>query len=206
MISVAIQDIKDGEELFTLPYQSTLTVEKSAFYTKAQDALVDLEYWKVLVLVLVFEYGQQSHSSWGPYLRLLPDNFDTLMYWSEMELMELRGSTILSKIGKVDAEHVFETQLWPIASTYRSDFGEYAESLGGVEGKAIFQTLCHRMASIIFAYGFDLDPDFDSDTEQEVSDEGENSEKLMLVPLADMLNADADFNNVSVLRRLWLHI
>lgn len=199
MLVVALEHIDEGEELFTIPYTSTLTVENTLLYTKAYEPLKPLQYWAALTLALICEYGRGQQSPWEPYLQLLPDALDTLMHWSDSELSELQGSTVISKIGKSDADELFETKLWPIASTHRNSFGLLAEMFATPDGKTTFKDLCHRTASIIFAYGFDYDPDFDSDTEVETSDDGQgDSGKIMMVPLADMLNADADLNNVGI--------
>ena len=58
------------------------------------------------------------------------------------------------------------------------------------------------MASIILAYAFDLDNDDGSATsgtedDKLVEDDSEEVLPKAIVPLADMLNADADRNNVS---------
>ena len=63
-----------------------------------------------------------------------------------------------------------------------------------------FVQLAHMAGSLIMAYAFDLGKSDDTDEEADedgfVEDDEEDPEKGM-VPLADMLNADADRNNVS---------
>ena len=197
--SVAVEDIDEGEELFTIPYDSVLSVENSAFRRNNIQHVQSLESWPALVLTLIYEYGQGNQSRWAPYLNLLPETLDTLMFWDEVELAELQASTVVDKIGKEDADKLFFQRLWPIAEAIPNVFGSYAPRFEGVGGKAEFLTLCHRMASLIFAYGFDLDPDISSEEEREISDDGSHMEEPPkgMVPLADLLNADGDLNNVT---------
>lgn len=66
--------------------------------------------------------------------------------------------------------------------------------------------MCHRVASVIMAYAFDIpekvadvngDPPTEQDGDELVSDDEEDEPTVLsMIPLADMLNADADRNNV----------
>ena len=200
---MAVDDICEDEDLFTLPYSSTLTVENSTFYAQTHVHLETLQPWAALVLVLIFEHGQGSESPWWPYLSILPKKLDTLMFWSQEELLQLKGSTVLNKIGKAEADELFEMQLWPVAHSSATQFGWYSSIFARDLGRAEFLKICHRMASLIFAYGFDHDPDILSDVEKEASlQEDKEPTKIMMVPLADLLNADGDLNNVSLVIQL----
>jgi SET domain-containing protein 6 len=128
--------------------------------------------------------GQRPDSKWAPYLAILPRQLDSLVFWSESELAELQASTVVTKIGKVGAEQMFAEHI--------TRLGEY-----DVE-------LYHRVASVIMAYAFDIPEDGDTkETEQSegnaddlISDDGEDEKTILsMIPLADMLNADADRNN-----------
>ena len=196
-LPVATEDIDTAEELFTLPYSLTLTVENSAYFARNHEKLQVLPHWAALVLVLIFEYGQDLKSQWAPYLKLLPDRMDTLMYWSDAELSELQGSEVLNKIGRQEAEDMFEKVLWPLAGDDTSQFGCYTESFTGPVGKDSFIKLCHRMAALIFAYGFDFQPCVSSSSEGDALEDEDESQRVMMVPLADLLNADGDLNNAS---------
>ena len=46
---------------------------------------------------MMYEEAQGEASRWCDYLRDLPTDFDTLIYWSEDELDMLQASTIRSK-------------------------------------------------------------------------------------------------------------
>ena len=149
-----------------------------------------------LVLVMIYESGLGGKSAWWPYLRLLPTNFDTLVYWLPSELAELQGSAVLKKIGKEGADESFRTVLLPLVSSHMDLFGEYASALGGPEKEATLLQVAHRMATLVMAYAFDLEEEVRTrDGEDSLIDEA--SQPKAMVPLADMLNADGDKNNVS---------
>ena len=67
---------------------------------------------KALILVLIFETRPQS--PWKPYIDLLPREFDSLMFWSPQELSALRGSSVLDKIGREEADETFLQKLLPV--------------------------------------------------------------------------------------------
>jgi len=128
--------------------------------------------------------GQRPNSKWAPYLAVLPRQLNSLVFWSDSELAELQASAVVTKIGKVGAEEMFAEHITPL--------GEY-----DVE-------LYHRVASVIMAYAFDIPEDGETkDAEQSegnaddlISDDGEDEKTILsMIPLADMLNADADRNN-----------
>lgn len=128
--------------------------------------------------------GRREDSKWAPYLAILPTKLDSLVFWSESELSELQASTVRQKIGKASAEQFFSQHVTPLG------LGN-----GDVE-------MCHRVASIIMAYAFDIpenistdEPDDREEGEDLMSDDEEEQTVLSMVPLADMLNADADRNN-----------
>ena len=127
--------------------------------------------------------GQRSNSKWAPYLAILPRQLESLIFWSESELRELQASTVVKKIGRKEAEQMFADHITPLDE-------------GNVE-------LHHRVASVIMAYAFDIpedgeekEPEHDGDADELVSDDGEDEKTVLsMIPLADMLNADADRNN-----------
>lgn len=125
---------------------------------------------------------QHQNSRWLPYLAVLPSKLDSLVFWSPSELAELQASSVLNKIGKADAEALFRQKVEP---------------LGLVNGSIEF---FHQMASIIMAYAFDIpQEDLQSDLESEIAGELIEDEDqqtvLTMIPLADLLNADAERNN-----------
>ena len=192
---VAQANIDEDEELFSIPNSSILTSLTTELPSSAKQDLDDP--WLALILSMVFEFQQGTKSRWKPYFDILPDRFDALMLWSQAELRALQGSAVVDKIGKKSADDLFTTQLIPIIRRHDANF--HASDLTDDQLLA----LSHRMGSTIMAYAFDLaDPSTstvpgskeDDGWEEDVSDTGDMLPKGM-VPLADMLNADASRNN-----------
>lgn len=125
---------------------------------------------------------QRKNSRWSPYFAILPSRLDSLVFWSPPELAELQASAVINKIGKTDAEAIFHQKVEP---------------LGLVNGTI---ELFHQIASIIMAYAFDIpqdDPrsDLEGERDEELIDDEDQQTVLTMIPLADMLNADAERNN-----------
>lgn len=116
---------------------------------------------------------------------ILPEGFDTPMFWTNEELQELKGTEVIARIGKEKSEEQYNTVLFPII---KANPGLFDLEKCGLQA-------FHRMGSLILAYSFGL-----SDSANETDDEDEEQkENLAMVPLADMLNADPQLNNVSAL-------
>jgi N-lysine methyltransferase SETD6 len=151
--------------------------------------------WNSLILVIIYEYLRNEASPWYPYFKVLPTTFNTLMFWNSAELAELQGSAVLDKIGKSEAEEGWKTTIIPFMVDHPSLFPVAEDSKDST-----FVQLAHMAGSLIMAYAFDLGKSDDTDEEADedgfVEDDEEDPAKGM-VPFADMLNADADRNNVS---------
>ncbi|KAI5365138.1 putative SET domain, rubisco LSMT, substrate-binding domain superfamily [Septoria linicola] len=191
---VATKDIAEDEELFSIPRASILTTETSDLPANVRK---EIDHpWLSLILVMVYEYLKSTDSSWKPYFDLLPEQFDSLMFWSDDELQLLEGSAVVEKIGKETADSTFSEQLIPIIAQHADVF-----KTGGRSNDELL-ALCHRMGSTIMAYAFDLEkPESEqSQRDEEEWEEDEESATLPkgMVPLADMLNADADRNNAKL--------
>jgi SET domain-containing protein 6 len=190
--TVAVQDIAEDEELVAIPRRAILTAENSSLPANLLAGLEDP--WLQLILAMVFEDAQESQSRWKAYLDILPKTFDTLMFWSPAELALLEGSAVVHKISRETADSTFAEKLLPIIRANQDAFMSHRRS------DEDLLALCHRMGSTIMAYAFDLEKSEDAppaqDEEWEV-DEEENPSKGM-VPLADLLNADADRNNAKL--------
>lgn len=194
--AVAMEDIEEGEVLFALPLTDVLSVETSALQQLLAQEVQELDEWLSLVLVLIYEYGQGEKSPWRPYLDILPSQFDTLAYWTPQELAELQGSAVVKKIGREGADEFFRTRLLPIVKAYPDIFGENASAFKGGAAESVLLRLAHRTATLIMAYAFDLEAEkIDEDSEE--ADSQYHTFSKGMVPLADMLNADGDNNNVS---------
>ncbi|MCJ1289979.1 hypothetical protein MMC34_001514 [Xylographa carneopallida] len=185
---IARVDIEENEELFSIPQSAVLSTANSELRSKLPE-INKLDSWLGLILVMIYEYNLGRHGRWFSYFCVLPAHFDTLVYWSDNELKELQGSAVLSKIGKAEADKTFAEVLLPLA--------RQCEQIMAGRSDEYFMSSAHRMATLIMAYGFDLERDEktqDVDEEGFVSDDEDEKPKGM-VPLADMLNADGDKNN-----------
>ncbi|KAL2067851.1 hypothetical protein VTL71DRAFT_15949 [Oculimacula yallundae] len=182
---VAMEDIREDEVLFTIPRSAVLntTTALGPSDISTTPAILDMPSWLALTAIILAE-GQRQDSKWAPYLALLPRDLDSLVFWSDEELKELQASTVVHKIGRAAAEDMFSRHISPLLHNANSE-------------------MCHRVASIIMAYAFDIpeiaSQDGPENTEEEddlVSDDGEDEKTILsMIPLADMLNADATRNN-----------
>jgi len=196
MRTVATADIDQDEILFSIPRRIVLSVQNSLFKQQHGDLLSSLaeDPWLSLILVMIYEHGRRSESNWKLYFDILPSSFDTLIYWSENEMEELQASAVVKKIGKAEADQIFEEKIWPIVESQAGVFGFQ----NGISKEEVVQ-LAHRMGSLIMAYAFDIESSDAKEPDEEgyaTEDEDEDLPKGM-VPLADILNADAARNNVS---------
>ena len=123
------------------------------------------------------------------------------MYWTEDELAELQASAVVNKIGKQSANEMFLEQLIPVIKEFAPVFfaGDERASQRAEEMRDERNlTLMHRMGSLIMAYAFDVEPSVlrkDIDEEGYASEDEDEALPKGMVPLADMLNADADRSN-----------
>jgi SET domain-containing protein 6 len=201
--TVATADIADDEELFAIPRTLVLNIQNSDLQSRIPDSLKGLGPWIGLMLVMMYEYLKGKESLWCSYFQVLPRQFDTLMFWTESELAELQGSAVVNKIGKNQAEENIIKDIVPILEDNPSIFPPPAMSLdtwSDSKGRRTLLELAHIMGSLIMAYAFDIEEDAERDDGPD-SKEGsfvtdEDDPPKGMVPLADMLNADADFNNV----------
>lgn len=166
---------------------------------KSQDS------WTTLILILIHEHLQGAVSQWKPYLDVLPASaaeFSTPMFWSAPELAELQASPVASKVGRDEAEKMIRTKIVPVVTAHEDVFypatgGDGQHRLSEDE----LVQLAFRMGSVIMAYAFDLEKDDeeedkkdDEEEEDEWVEDREGKTMLGMVPMADILNADATFN------------
>jgi SET domain-containing protein 6 len=152
--------------------------------------LDSLDEWMSLILVMLYE-NQQAASPWRPYFGtslsfgcfnsdILPEQFDTPMFWNETELKELAGTEVVSRIGKQKSEEQYTQLLLPIITANPNLF----------DPSKCDADAFHRMGSLVLAYSFG-----NSDSSDDESESGHT--EISMVPLADMLNANPQLNNVS---------
>ncbi|KAL6713075.1 Ribosomal lysine N-methyltransferase 4 [Lecanora helva] len=200
---VATKDINEDEELFSIPQSDVLTAQNSSLQRVKPALLERLDTWNALVLCMIHEDGQGQDSRWWPYLQVLPTEFDTLIYWSPSELAELEGSAVVDKIGKNEADAAFTKILLPLVQQNSELFGRYSKDFSSSNARAALLEVAHRMATLIMAYGFDLEAEAtSSDEEEEVDGSSQSAYELNkgMVPLADLFNADGHLNNAHLLQ------
>ncbi|KAF7508506.1 hypothetical protein GJ744_009219 [Endocarpon pusillum] len=197
---VTIAAISPGEELFAIPRNLVLQTTNSELYSKIPDFFADLGPWDSLILVLIYEYLRRDSSPWFPYLQLLPTTFDTLMFWTPAELLELQGSAVVDKVGKGSAEENWNHTILPIMMENEALFPLSTENATDRQRQLL--RFAHMTGSMIMAYAFDLDADSYGSSDQNAADEGdsdltedEDNPTKGMVAFADMLNADAHRNN-----------
>ena len=214
---MATADIPEDTVLFTIPRRAIISVEASELSRRIPDVFKDStsaledadneadeegddtgvtpDAWVSLILVMIYEHLQGDKSPWKPYLDTLPKEFDTLMFWSESELSELQASSIVSKIGKDEAEDMFRAKILPVIQAHADVF--YPDGVQRLDEDQLI-ALCHRMGSTIMAYAFDLENDEDKpdaeDEDDEWVEDREGRLTMGMVPMADILNADVVFN------------
>ncbi|KAK3360456.1 hypothetical protein B0T25DRAFT_629544 [Lasiosphaeria hispida] len=207
---IATADIEPDTILFTIPRQAILCTTTSDLATKlpsfftqdASSAASDdgddsksQDGWTLLILMLIHEALQGSASRWKPYLDILPRRFDTPMFWPASDLAELQASSVVAKIGKAEADAMIRTRILPIINAHPTAF--FPAGTPPLSDADLW-ALAHRMGSTIMAYAFDLESDAASEKESTPEDDWveDHAPPIMLgmVPLADLLNADATFN------------
>ncbi|KAI9442566.1 SET domain-containing protein [Lactarius indigo] len=217
----ALCDLQQDHTLFSLPRDLTFSTRTSSL-----PPLIGEEDWKKhglhvswagLILCLMWEAAQGESSKWSTYLASLPITFDTPMFWSSEDLEQLKGTAVLDKIGKEQAENDYANKVVPILKSRTDLFGtEHPDPRFSLEAY-------HVMGSRILSRSFqveaqprvdashtpplahegaemDLDnssplPHGNGDTEnieddvESDSDNGDDPANVAMVPMADMLNA-----------------
>lgn len=133
---------------------------------------------------------------------VFPESFDTLVYWDREELEEMRGCEVVDRIKKEEAEHDFKTILAPVLQRHQNVFANTVVDFSNLEQSVV--QVAHRMMTIIMSYSFDVQPssfvspDEDSDSDMDMDDVDFSTFFKGLVPMADMLNSDADIFNTRI--------
>lgn len=204
--AVANKDIEPETILFTIPRKGIINVQTSDLparlpvifdlgraETEAEDedeSIPPLDSWSSLILIMIYEFLKGEDSLWKPYFDVLPETFDTPMFWSDEELDELQASSVRDKIGKDEAESMFFSHIIPVI---RKNSDLFPSSLDMADDQLI--ALAHRMGSTIMSYAFDLENDDEPEDDNEEWVEDRDGKSMMgMVPMADILNADAEFN------------
>jgi SET domain-containing protein 6 len=170
---------------------------------EGDDEKEPLDPWTSLILVMMYEHLQGDASRWKPYMDVLPRTFDTPIFWSEAELKELEGTCLTTeKIGKQQSDDMLRSRVVPVVQENPDVF--YFDGADALSEEQLL-SLAHRMGSTIMSYAFDLDNEHEeSDNEEDgwVEDR-DGTTPLGMVPMADILNANADFNVSDIIIRLY---
>lgn len=199
-------DLREDDELFAIPKSLVLMTTTSSIPITLLEPLDGLGSWPPLIITIIFEYLRGAASPWFPYFRVLPITFDSLMFWSNSELAELQASAVVEKVGKESAEEDWRSSIIPMMLEHHDLFPVSGET--DQEKTTELIKLAHMAGSLIMAYAFDIDRDEQQndaaeDADDDEYEEDDEAEPLKgMVPFADMLNADADRNNVSRQQRL----
>jgi SET domain-containing protein 6 len=214
---VAIKQIPQDCTLFAIPRSAIINVETSelpkklpkvfeAAFEEEDEDTEPLDPWESLILIMLYEHLQGDASQWKPYLDVLPTTFDTPMFWSESELKELEGTVLtLDKVGKQESDNKLRSRIIPVVMHNAPIF--YPAGSDQLSEAELLR-LAHRMGSTIMAYAFDLDNKEDDSEEEEDGWVVDTDAQTMLgmVPMADILNANADFNVSYVAGELYRYL
>lgn len=193
---IALEDIEEGEVLFTIPRSSILAVDsvnpeltpEISKLFKESPLVKQLDTWMALILYMMIRIKDDE---FRPYYDVLPQKLNTLMYWDEKEVKELlKGSTVVDRIGKEGAEESYHNLLKPIFEENKEFFKDIDTSIEQY----------HRMGSLIMAYSFDVEKVTSEENEEEDEDEDEEEDETVkaMVPLADILNAHTRLCNANL--------
>ncbi|KAK4184329.1 hypothetical protein QBC35DRAFT_506158 [Podospora australis] len=216
---VAKADIEPDTVLFTIPRTSILCAATSPLKNLIPDVFdldnQDADFsddddnekeddssspsqnsWTLLILMMIYEHLRGDASPWKPYLDILPATFNTPMFWTDSELSELQASALVAKVGKADADMMIASKILPVIRAHSSIF--FPSGASSLNDDQLTQ-LAHRMGSTIMAYAFDLEQDIEIpeegiENDDEWEEDREGKTMLGMVPMADILNADAEFN------------
>ncbi|KAI9507469.1 SET domain-containing protein [Russula earlei] len=228
--ALALRDLQQGHTLFSIPRHLTLSTRTSSLPSLIGEA--DWKRhglhigWSGLILCLMWEAAQGSSSRWSTYLASLPITFNTPMFWSSEDVEQLRGTAIIERIGREQAENDYLNKVVPLLKNRTDYFGdEHANLHYSLEA---YHIMGSRILSRSFqveawsaTYNVDtsqtpphedpemsldkhspqaLDDNSSDEDEDKDSDDGENDDpaNVAMVPLADMLNARYDCENAKL--------
>ncbi|KAH9946963.1 SET domain-containing protein [Amylocystis lapponica] len=197
--AVALRDIPEGHTLFTIPRALTLSTRTSSLPArlgKATWAGFGLDIgWSGLILCMMWEEAQGAASMWSEYFDILPAVFDTPMFWSEDDLQELKGTAVVDKIGREDAERDYKTKVVPALESRPDIFPVVSIS------RHYSLERYHIMGSRILSRSFQVerwkeDDNEDSDSESSQEQDAHNTSAMDVDEPAGVQDADPDQENV----------
>ncbi|GAA97802.1 uncharacterized protein L969DRAFT_89652 [Mixia osmundae IAM 14324] len=184
----ATSNLRSETELFSIPRSLVLSVHTSPLPKSLPDwSEISTQGWVGLILCLMYEQIDPA-SHWKRYLNSMPTCFDSLMFWSDDELRELQGSSVLDKIGREEAEGSYYSILVPYLS-------KHADIFKPLEAYSL--ALYHRCGSLILSRSFHVSNQDDSASDASDDDDAayHEVETVGMVPMADVLNAKSGSAN-----------
>ena len=194
--------------IFSLPRSLLVTTSTSHLPTLLPvNEWSALGGWSPLILIMMYERSRPADlaafpPSWAPYFALLPapNSFNSLMFWSDSELAELEGSTVVGKIGREEAEEEWKDVVWPFVLKHREVLmpgGGSDEELREKFGLEMF----HYCGTLILSRSFHVETGMGGEDSDEEDSDDEDEEKedvgdVAMVPFADILNAKSGCDNV----------
>ncbi|KAK9365892.1 hypothetical protein V1509DRAFT_631772 [Lipomyces kononenkoae] len=175
---IATSDIEEGELLFAIPRSVILSIENSRITEKVPE-ISELDHWLGMIVTMIAE--DRPDSRWKPYYDILPKKFTTPMFWSNSDLEELSGTTVLSQLGKDDAEAAYRDIVLPIIKKHMDVFGKVDHSIDAY----------HRMGSLILSYSFDIEREGYVDENKRYED-GNDEEVASVEELPPVDESDSD--------------
>ncbi|KIM45375.1 hypothetical protein M413DRAFT_442044 [Hebeloma cylindrosporum] len=190
--AIALKDIPEGHVLFSVPRTLLLSTQTSLLPSHfGIDAWKNFglhKGWSGLILCMMWEAAQGSESKWKPYFDILPTKLDTPMFWSDADLAELAGTSVVEKLGKEEAENDYREKIVPAVSTRPDLFPK--EDLTTRYSINTF----HLMGNLILSRSFTLDDqDEDEDEEEEEKEHatGDEHQDIGNTSLGSAMDVDA---------------
>ncbi|RPD78643.1 SET domain-containing protein [Lentinus tigrinus ALCF2SS1-7] len=125
--AIALKDIPEYHTIFSIPRGLTLSTRTSTLPTLMGEAWKEGgldEGWVGLILCMMWEESRGADSKWSGYFSVLPEKFDTPMFWGEDDLRELQGTAVVDKVGRDDAERDYHEKLIPAVKSRPDLFPE----------------------------------------------------------------------------------
>ncbi|KAH9485074.1 Ribosomal lysine N-methyltransferase 4 [Psilocybe cubensis] len=168
--AIALVDIPENHTVFSIPRKLLLTPRTSALPAKMGERAWKKTFelhrgWAGLILCMMWEAAQGAQSKWCSYFEMMPTTFDTPMFWSEDELAELKGTSVVDKLGKDDAEKTYAEKVLPAIQSRPDLFAQ--EDIPTLYSLDVF----HMMGTRIQSRSFTVEKD-----ESELADAGQDQD------------------------------
>ncbi|XP_071536585.1 actin-histidine N-methyltransferase-like isoform X2 [Panulirus ornatus] len=140
----AVEDIKQGQEVISVPYEAMLTEDsarKSYLGPLIERDPILQHMGNVSLALHVLGEFVNPQSSWQPYLRILPSSYSTTLYFLPQQLQTLKGSPVLEEAVKqfrnIARQYSYfyrilqsspEAKSWPIRDYFTFDAYRWAVS------------------------------------------------------------------------------